>query len=91
MKLLNAIKRALHAAKEKSLQQNEQLTQQIVQCGLRQTHHDIIVTALGKEKSKSAKLMDLKAHAAKFRKKVLEQTRTCLLLPENENNFQLMS
>ena len=55
MKLLEAKRRALQAAKEKSLRQKEQLTQEIVRCGLWQTHHDI-VTALSKEKSKSAKL-----------------------------------
>ena len=53
------------------LLQKEQLTQEIVQCGLWQTHHDI-VTGLGKEKSKSAKLKALKAQL-NFRKKVLEQ------------------
>ena len=71
MKLLEAKRRALQAAKEKSLRQKEQLTQEIVRCGLWQTHRDI-VTALSKEKSKSAKLKALKAQL-NFRKKVLEQ------------------
>ena len=69
--LLKAKEQALQAAKEKSLRQKEQLTQEVVQCGLWQTHHDIM-NGLGKEKSKSAKLKVLKVQL-NFRNEVLEQ------------------
>ena len=39
--LLKAKGQALQAAKEKSLRQKEQLTQEIVLCGLWKTHDDI--------------------------------------------------
>ena len=69
--LLKAKEQALQAAKEKFLRQKEQLTQEIVQCGLWQTHDDI-AKGLAKEKSKSAKLKALKAQL-NFRRRVLEQ------------------
>ena len=62
---------ALQAAKEKALRQKEQLTQEIVQCGLWQTHDDIM-KGLAMEKSKSAKIKALKAQL-NFRGRVLEQ------------------
>ena len=52
--LLKAKQQALQAAKEKALRRKEQLSQEIVQCGLWQTH-DNIMKGLAKEKSKSAK------------------------------------
>ena len=69
--LLKAKQQALQAAKEKALRQKEQLTQEIVQCGLWQTHDDIM-KGLAMEKSKSAKIKALKAQL-NFRRRVLEQ------------------
>ena len=55
--LPKAKQQALQAAKEKALRQKEQLTQEIVQCGLWQTHD--IMKGLDMEKSKSAKIKAL--------------------------------
>ena len=84
--LLKAKQQALHAAKEKALRQKEQLTQEIVQCGLWQTHDDIM-KGLAMEKSKSAKIKALKAQLKKSTGTAASRQGSICLFQERETTF----